>query len=202
VLFNGHPMRLLIDTGSADTWAIRPDFECIDYANQSLAQSSCMFGPPYPNDFQYGEVSPTQHMYLRYADGEIIAGPMGYSDVTLGNITVTKQEICLANTTNWYGNNVTSGLIGLAYPSLTNSYLGTGLNHNGGDRIEYSPLFTSMVSQGKAQPVFSIAIDRNSSSGLLAWGGVAPVVGMDMSRTASLDMIIVSLSRSFHPKQN
>jgi len=197
VLINGHPMNLLVDTGSSDTWAVTSDFDCIDYAGESVPQVACQFGPPYPESFQYGPLSPPQHMFLRYGDGEVIAGPMGYSDVTLGNITVTKQEVCLANTTYWYGNNMTSGIMGLAFPSLTNAYFGSGLDHSRGNRIEYSPLFTSMVSQGKVPPIFSIAIDRNSSSGMLAWGGVAPATGMDISRTASLDMIIVSLIDRF-----
>jgi len=193
VLFNGHPLYLLVDTGSSDTWAVQSDFDCIDYASESIPQIACQFGPAYPNSFQYGTTQPDQHMFIRYGDGEIVAGPMGYSDVTVGNITVTKQEICLANTTYWFGNNMTSGLIGLAFPALTNAYLGSGLDHNRGSRIEYSPLFTSMVSQGKVTPVFSIALDRNST-GTLAWGGIAPAVGMNTSKIASLDMIIVSSS--------
>jgi hypothetical protein len=190
VLFNGHPLYLLVDTGSSDTWAVQNGFDCIDYAGESIPQVACQFGPAYPDSFQYGATDPAQHMFIRYGDGEIVAGPMGYSDVTLGNITVRKQEICLANTTYWFGNNMTSGLIGLAFPALTNAYLGSGLDHNRGSRIEYSPLFTNMVNQGKVPPVFSIALDRNST-GILAWGGIAPAVGMNTSRIANMDMIIV-----------
>ncbi|KAK4454841.1 aspartic peptidase domain-containing protein [Podospora aff. communis PSN243] len=192
VLFNGHPLYLLVDTGSSDTWAVQTDYDCIDYASQSIPQAACQFGPAYPDSFQYGAIEPAQHMFIRYGDGEMVAGPMGYSDVTLGNITVRRQEICLANTTYWFGNNMTSGLIGLAFPALTNAYLGPGLDHSRGSRIEYSPLFTSMVSQGKVPPVFSIALDRNST-GILAWGGIAPAVGMNTSMIANMDMIIVDM---------
>ncbi|KAK0638966.1 aspartic peptidase domain-containing protein [Cercophora newfieldiana] len=194
VRFNGHPMYMLVDTGSADTWAVQSDFDCVDYAGESVPRVSCQFGPTYPDSFQYGALDPAQHMFIRYGDGEVVAGPMGYSDVTLGNITVTKQEVCLANTTYWYGNNMTTGVLGLAFPVLTNAYIGSGLDHSSGARIEYSPVFTSMVSQGKVPPVFSIAIDRNSSSGMLAFGGVAPASGMDTSRVAELDMLIINLN--------
>jgi hypothetical protein len=175
-LFDGHRMSLIIDTGSSDTWAVQKNFHCIDYSGEFLPQEICGFGETYPETFQYGLTDPESHMYIQYGDGEIVTGPMGFSDVTVGGITV-KQ---------------TSGLMGLAFPSLTNAYLGDGQGHDLGSQVQYSPLFTSMVNQGLVDPVFSIAIDRNASSGMLAFGGVAPASGLDTTRTAVLDMIIVS----------
>lgn len=195
--WSGRPLYLLLDTGSSDTWAIQKDFECIDFTGESIPQTACAFGPTYQSGFDHGETSPAQHMFIRYGDGEIVMGPMGYSDITVGNITVTKQQVCLANSTYWYGNNVTSGLLGLAFPSLTNSYIGSQFDHERGSQIEYSPLFTSMVSQGKVAPLFSITIDRNSTSGTLALGGIPPVVGLDKGRDVTLDMIIVSVNQHF-----
>jgi hypothetical protein len=192
-LFNGHRMSLIIDTGSSDTWAVQKNFHCIDYSGQFMPQEICGFGETYPETFQYGLTSPETHMYIQYGDGETVTGPMGFSDVTVGNVTVKKQQVCLANTTYWYGNNQTSGLMGLAFPALTNAYLGDGEDHEFGNQVQYSPLFTSMVSQGLIDPVFSIAIDRNASSGMLALGGVAPATGLDLTRTAVLDMIITSV---------
>lgn len=191
--WDGHPLSLLIDTGSSDTWAVSKDFHCIDYTGQFLPQSSCGFGEAYPDAFQYGRTDPPTHMFIQYGDGEIVTGPMGFSDITIGNITVKKQQVCLANTTYWFGNNYTSGLLGLAFPSLTNAYYGdSGTDHDYGSQVQYSPLFTSMVSQGLVDPLFSIAIDRNASSGMISFGGIAPAVGADFSRSATLDMIIVS----------
>ncbi|EAQ84278.1 hypothetical protein CHGG_10682 [Chaetomium globosum CBS 148.51] len=192
-LFNGHRMSLIIDTGSSDTWAVQKNFHCIDYSGEFLPQEICGFGETYPETFQYGLTNPESHMYIQYGDGEIVTGPMGFSDVTVGGITVKQQQVCLANTTYWYGNNQTSGLMGLAFPSLTNAYLGIGQGHDLGSQVQYSPLFTSMVNQGLVDPVFSIAIDRNASSGMLAFGGVAPASGLDTTRTAVLDMIITSV---------
>jgi Eukaryotic aspartyl protease len=186
-------LMLLLDTGSADTWVVQKDFTCTDFSGEIVPQITCAFGPAYPETFQYGPTTPEQHMFIQYGDGETVTGPMGFIDVTVGNITVKKQEVCLANSTYWWGNNLTSGLMGLAFPSLTNAYLGSSNDHDPSNQIEYSPLFTSMVSQGKVPPFFSIAIDRNSSGGLLAWGGVPPASGADFSKTATLDMIIVSL---------
>ena len=81
--------------------------------------------------------------------------------------------------------------MGLAFPALTNAYLGEESDHDFGNAVQYSPLFTSMVNQGLVDPVFSIAIDRNASSGMLAFGGIAPASGLDLARTATLDMVIV-----------
>ena len=191
-LWSGRRMYLLLDTGSSDTWAVQKDFDCIDFAGETIPQIACSFGPAFPGDFQYGQTTPRQHMFIRYGDGETVTGPMGFSDITVGNITVKKQEVCLANTTYWYGNNMTSGLMGLAFPALTNAYIGSGLDHDNSMRIGYSSLFTSMVNQGKIPPLFSIAIDRNSSSGTLAWGGIAPATGIDTTKTVSLDLLVVS----------
>jgi hypothetical protein len=44
---------------------------------------------------------------------------VGYDTVTLGGITVHRQECAVVNTAvSWHGDGVTSGLLGLGYPSL------------------------------------------------------------------------------------
>lgn len=190
-LWDGRPLSLLIDTGSSDTWAVHKDFHCIDYSGQFLPQETCGFGAAHPETFRYGRTDPETHMFIQYGDGEVVTGPMGFTDITVGNITVKKQQVCLANTTYWFGNNYTSGLMGLAFPALTNAYFGEISDHDFDNQIQYSPLFTNMVNQGLVDPVFSIAIDRNASTGMLAFGGIAPATGLDLSRTASVDMVIV-----------
>ncbi|KAM7189416.1 Aspartic peptidase domain containing protein [Naviculisporaceae sp. PSN 640] len=198
VLWDGFPMYLILDTGSSDTWAVQRDFSCVDYTGSPVPQSDCAFGPAYPDPSSpYGLLTPPQHMYVHYADGETVSGPMGYSDITVGNITVTMQPSCLANRTYWFGNNFTTGLMGLAYPSITNAYLGSvedGDPNAPSNQVQYSPLFNSMISQGLVPaPLFSMAIDRNASTGLIAFGGIAPVTGLDTSRTATVDLVVASL---------
>ncbi|EGO56101.1 hypothetical protein NEUTE1DRAFT_83089 [Neurospora tetrasperma FGSC 2508] len=195
VHWNSVPLLLLLDTGSSDTWAITHNFSCLDYLGNDVPQKTCGFGPAYKPDLwnPYGPTDPQTHMFIQYGDGEIVTGPMGFADITVGNITVRKQQVALAERTFWFGNNLTSGLMGLAFPSLTNAGLGGGDGHESYNQLYYPPLFTSMVNQGSVPPLFSITIDRNASSGLLAWGGLPPATGLEKGKDVELDMIITNL---------
>lgn len=50
-------------------------------------------------------------------DGEFLSGIFGYENTTLAGLTVN-QTIALVNYAAWFGDTVTSGLLGLAYPAL------------------------------------------------------------------------------------
>ena len=197
IVIDGQPMLVIVDTGSSDTWVVAGNHTCVDSIGVKVPQSRCAFGPPYNGGFKYGPTEPAEHMTIQYGDGEVVSGPFGYSDVKVGNnITVKKAQISLADKTFWFGDNVTSGLLGLAYPSLTNAYLGStedGLDDPFGS-ISYAPFFTTMVNQGKVPPVFSMTIDRNASSGMLSWGGTPPATGLHHRGCAEVDMVIVSSS--------
>lgn len=60
---------------------------------------------------------PDEHMNLTYGDLETVSGLMGYEDVTLGGITV-HQEVGLINRAAWFGDGVSSGMVGLAYSAM------------------------------------------------------------------------------------
>jgi hypothetical protein len=189
-LWDGQPLSMLLDTGCADTWAVQRSFSCVGEDLEFVKpQTACAFGGGYyPETFGYGPHDPKMLMLIKYGDGEVVSGAMGFSDITIGNVTAKRQLVGLASTAHWFGNNQTSGVVGLAFPALTHGYS----NETGG-RVQYSPVFTTMVSQGGVEPVFSIAIDRNASTGVLALGGIPLVEGMDYGEVASLDMIIVGL---------
>lgn len=189
--------ELIMDTGSADTWVIHDNFNCTDWTGQSVDLDTCAFGPTYSDDFQYGlaDEDAEVHLYISYGDGEIVQGPMGYSDITIGGITVEKQQFALANQTFWYGDNVTSGMLGLAYPALVNSYYGEPEDRASYLKAPYPPIFTNMVDQGLSDPFFSIAISRNSTGGVIGFGGVPEVEGLDYSTVGETDLIIVSRER-------
>lgn len=104
----------------------------------------------------------------------------------------------------WHGDGITSGFIGLAYPSIGSAYSGTNLTNDSAANqgipstsifccslltlpVIYNPIFNEMISQNLVQPVFSVLLNRHSSNpsnrpgppsdgpdGYLALGGVVP----------------------------
>lgn len=111
-----------------------------------------------------------------YADLEFMTGVMGYETVTVAGVTVEKQEVALVNYTYWFGDSVTSGLMGLAYSRLTSAFVGTNSSVNDEDKqVPYDPIMTTMVKRGLIEPMFSLVLDRDSEHGYLALGGLPPV---------------------------
>lgn len=187
VKFNKQKLTLALDTGSSDTWAVSSKANCTGYL------ASCFFGPSYAGGFNEASLL-DEHLYIQYGDGEVVQGPIGFMDVTVGGIQVTNQTVALANDTFWNGNNVTSGILGLAYPSITNAYVGPFGEHSSWYQMEYPPVFSNMVSQGLVDNFFSIAISRDAPGGILGFGGVPEHLnGVDLSTLAMTDIIIVCL---------
>lgn len=119
-----------------------------------------------------------------------MTGVMGYETVTVAGITVEHQEVALVNYTYWFGDSVTSGLMGLAYPSLTGAYLGTNSSvHDDDKQVPYDPIMTTMVKQGLIEPVFSLVLDRESGNGYLALGGLPPVNHTGTFATTAILMV-------------
>lgn len=190
VAFNKQKLMLALDTGSADTWAVGSKSNCTNWFG------SCYFGPAYTGGFSGGLIE-EEHLFIEYGDGEVIQGPLGYMDVSVAGIHVKNQTVSLANTTLWYGNNITSGILGLAYPSLTNAYGGSFGDEEPYYEYEYAPVFANMVDQGLVDNFFSIAISRNLSDGAIAFGGVPEYLdGVDYDSKAMTDIIIVSRALS------
>jgi len=187
--WDGVPLWLLFDTGSSDTWAVKTGFRCNDGVGGGNDQEVCGFGSPTIDEFSGGAIEDL-HFLLKYGSGEQIVGPMGYSDLTCGGVHVARQQVGLANDTYWHGNNLTVGILGLAYPSLTSAFYGEVGSEATWNAISYTPFFTNAITQGTIDPVFSVAILKNSSEGMLAWGGLPP---MDWRRggSAETDLIIV-----------
>ncbi|KOS19150.1 putative aspartic-type endopeptidase [Escovopsis weberi] len=189
--WDGAPVWLLLDTGSADTWAAKSEFRCSDGTGAQHGQSACGFGRPYVDGFSHGEV-PDVHFSLRYGSGEYVSGPMGLSDVSCGGASVTRQQVGLANSTYWHGNNVTVGILGLAYGSITSAYYGETGREAPWNAMTYTPFLTRAISQGGMKPVFSVGLSRNGTDGVLAWGGL-PMVDWGVGAYASTELIIANL---------
>lgn len=178
ITVGGQSFDVVVDTGSSDPWLAANGFECIDPDTGAPAQSEaqCMFGSLY-----YSRSSSTyipisdENFNITYADGEQLNGNMAYESFTFAGITVPKQEMGVVNYAAWYGDGYSSGLVGMCYKTLTNSYSGTNPSADEpGTTITYNPLFVNMYTENLTLPVFSMVIDR-TQGGILALGGLPPV---------------------------
>ncbi|GKT59534.1 aspartic-type [Colletotrichum tofieldiae] len=171
ILFGDETLQVIVDSGSSDTWAVQKDFICQDSDGTRLNDTSlCDFGPTYNGTFQHGSISGV-HFNITYGDGEFATGLMGYQDITLAGLEVPHQEVALVNKSYWNGDNVASGLLGLAYDLLTSEYDDTT-----GASKPYDSIFTTMSKKGIIKPdLFSMAMDSKSQTGQLAFGGLPPV---------------------------
>ena len=190
-LWDDKPLWLIFDTGSSDTWTPMKDFDCIDLADRPGDPSICGFGPVPIEKFRHGFVDDV-HVKIEYGSSETASGPMGYSDISCGGIEVLKQQVGLMNRTYWHGNNVTSGILGLAYPSITSGFYGRVGEEAVWNTAPYTPWFSKAVMQGLVAPMFSVVLERNSTDGILAWGGLPPTVDWQPESGVTTDLIIVS----------
>lgn len=176
IKFGKQSFLSVLDTGSADTWLVGRNFSCLEVLSRKpQAQRECRFGPSFntsaSSTFHHlGD----QHFNISYADGEFLNGIMGTEEVTLAGLTVPKQTVGVVDYAAWMGDTKSSGLVGLAYPSITRAYQGKSSRmdrHDG--NIPYSPIFTTMWKNNLTAPLFSLALARDKNEdGVLAFGGL------------------------------
>ena len=84
-----------------------------------------------------------------YSVDEFLLGEVGTDTVTVGGLTVTKQEIGLVTNAAWQGDGVNTGLMGLAYPDLTSVFNGTNPDNDNftTNQDPYDPFFWSAVAE-------------------------------------------------------
>ncbi|KAF7955054.1 uncharacterized protein EAE97_000313 [Botrytis byssoidea] len=192
----GQTYPVVIDTGSSDTWIVKPNFTCLDYdTGAPTPQSACLFGPGYApsSGFKY---IPNQHFNTTYASGENLKGKFGVVDVTLGGISVNTQ-IATVDTAAWLGDGTTSGLLGLAYPSITAAFNGTTFENDKAEtQIPYDPIFTTMYKKHLIPPIFSLALSRRSNrtgqgNGYLALGGLPRIASYGAWAVAPIQIVAI-----------
>jgi hypothetical protein len=170
----GETFKLVIDTGSSDTWVAKTGFQCVNFRTKmNTPTASCRIARTYNATRTYTTVV-NQHFNISYADGEYLNGQMAKDDVVFGGITVKNQQFGLVTLAAWNGDTVSSGLTGLGYPSVTRAYAGTtAKSDRKGANIPYDPVFTSMWKQKLVAPYFSVALNRaGEPPGAIALGGL------------------------------
>lgn len=190
IIFGAQNVSLVVDTGSSDTWLIQDGFKCVNSHQVVQPATSCAFGPTYKGSFSDKKI-PDVNFNISYGDGEFVTGDFGAEDITIAGITVPQQTVSYldrmpfphTNTTEaalgtfayWNGDNISSGLIGLAYPSITSQYSGSDPHRNNRtSQNEYDPIFTTMYKTGLSSAMFSMALERDTG-GYMAFGGLPPV---------------------------
>ena len=146
VHFNRIPRYLLVDTGSADTWMIASDFQCLDAAGSPVPTSACLLGDPYtgPQIPQIGNDT----YYQLYGTTETFDGTFGYANVTVAGRLVQNQKVALVNRGYALGDQVRSGVFGLAPAAVGALYENENASTTppNGTATPYKTVFESMYS--------------------------------------------------------
>lgn len=167
--------QVYVDTGSSDTWLATNGFDCVDAKQATLPDYKCGLGPLFDGTVDGNRIQ-NENFNTSYGDGSFAIGVLSYENITIAGIDVKHQEIALVHKANWHGRGDASGLLGLGYAAWTSAYAGTDPSRDDRrtTRIEYSPIFQTMYTQGLCAPMFSLALERGSG-GYIAFGGLPPV---------------------------
>ncbi|ODM20647.1 hypothetical protein SI65_03700 [Aspergillus cristatus] len=201
VTIGNQTFQLLVDTGSSDTYVVQTGFTCIDEdTNSTIPQAECLYSnhtynPDYSDTYRRVE---DQYFGIKYGAG-IASGDLAYETVSLGGLTVKNQKVGIAHRTNPMGDGVNSGLLGLAYPSITSAHPGNASSSDNStyffNRKVYNPLLYNMHQQGVLkEPYFSLALastPQNESTtfgGYLSLGELPPVKHSDQWATVPVEI--------------
>ncbi|OJJ69568.1 hypothetical protein ASPBRDRAFT_131051 [Aspergillus brasiliensis CBS 101740] len=178
VTLGDQELALILDTGSSDTWVVSKGFICADPSTLSeVDEEACGFGVTYDSERSLTAKSVTDENFrIHYGSGAFVEGRFEYEQITIGDIEVPSQQLAVVEYSAWFGDNSSSGILGLAYPALTFAYPGTNVSADRqANRFNYNPVFTTMYEAGLVSPVFSLAVSRDTeSAGYLAFGGLPP----------------------------
>ena len=147
VTFGKEIFKAVIDTGSSDTWLAEKGFQCFNVTTgANVAEAECAFGTKgYTPSATFSQI-PNENFNISYADGEMLIGIVGIEKVTLAGITVDNQEVGVVQLAGWSGDGISTGLIGLAFPSITSAYAGNNPATDGPNtQLPYNPVFFNMV---------------------------------------------------------
>lgn len=93
VTIEGQDFKLIIDTGSSDTWVAGPDYQCQDENQQPQPRSVCSLGALYTPGPGFKQI-PNQIFNLVFGSGQPNDGIFGNVNIAIGGITCV---LCLSS---------------------------------------------------------------------------------------------------------
>ena len=116
--------------------------------------------------------------------------------LTVAGVTLPKQQVALATTGYWNGDGLSSGILGLGLPALTEAFVGGSPGSDGLQNVvQYNPVVTTMANQTNL-PIFSLGLSRKTSESFLAFGGVPENVKVGPYATTPLQKVRVANSEN------
>ncbi|KAJ7779188.1 aspartic peptidase domain-containing protein [Mycena metata] len=216
VTIGGQHFSLIIDTGSSDTWAIQKGFQCLSADGTRVPQSTCGFGSSGFDVNGSTTFQPSNLSFLgAYGNGWSVAGPVGYDTVAIGGLSVEHQLVPIPNAAYYTGDGVNSGVLGLAFPTVTSVYNTTDpANATTENHLLYNPFFFTAVKEKKVKhPYFSLTLDRgtfqqrendtfDANLGLLSFGGISPVAVVEPCVTVPIQGYSTNSTGSITPSDS
>jgi hypothetical protein len=92
IQFNSVDVKVIVDTGSSDTWLAESGFRCVNATGVAQNASACGFGATYPTSFGANQIK-NANLNISYGDGEFVTGDFGTADITIAGITVPQQTV-------------------------------------------------------------------------------------------------------------
>ncbi|KAF2810654.1 acid protease [Mytilinidion resinicola] len=187
IRIGNHTLNAVLDTGSSNIWFMTPSTQCADpQTGDPIPSSECGYrGPKYTPDPSSFMAIPDVHANISYVIGDVMNGIHGVGNVTFGGLQVDYQQLSLATYAKSSYDGPWSGLIGLAYQSITTIYPGvdpskdipcidslkaTSKNCN---LLHYRPLLSTIFQRNLTKPIFAFAMSRSKETGgIMTLGGI------------------------------
>lgn len=201
----------VLDTGSSNTWFMSESVECVNTKTlEPISNDLCGFEgsklKPSPS-FQ----GINAHYNLSYGSGGFLIATACVDNVSFAGFDLLEQNLGLSTTASVFYPGKASGLVGLAYPSLSAIFPGedpstdricsvaVGANNTGCNSKPITPLQDTIFATGQADSVFSFALGRGiPNAGIMAIGGLPNLRDPQVNVTEDSIQVTVPMEKLYN----